>query len=268
MPFLRPRRRNAGLPFPAVLTAMLMTTSPSFAEDGSTSAAGGLSADERMRLEAVIHDYLMENPEVILDAVQKLERRRQAEAEERKRRAITERADELYDDPRAPVHGPDDASVTMVEFFDYQCGYCKKILPSVLKIIEDDMDLKIVFKELPILGPMSKVASKAALAAKRQDEYLEFHGTVMAMRGQLTEDRLFDAAASVGLDVEQLKEDMQDPEIDAYLQSNQELAKAIGITGTPALIIGGQLIPGAISYDQMVDLIEMARQDETARQDG
>jgi protein-disulfide isomerase len=229
--------------------------------------AEGFSELERTEIERLVRDYILNNPEIILQAVNRLQARQEAEEKARRQAALAQNADKLYADPRAPAHGPDGASVALVEFFDYQCGYCKRILPDMVKLAETRDDLRIVFKEFPILGPMSEVAARAALAADKQGAYFAYHRAIMGLRGELTEQRLYDEAAALGLDVARLKTDMADPAIAAYLESNRQLAQELGVTGTPALIVGDQLIPGAVSYEQMVQLIE-AEEARRAANDG
>ncbi|MEQ8604577.1 MAG: DsbA family protein [Marivibrio sp.] len=262
MPLRRPLPRLFGA------LALVATLAAPAAGPAVAQQPGGLSDAERTEIETLVRDYILNNPEIILEAVNRLQARQEAEEQARRQAALAQNADKLYADPRAPTHGPGDASITLVEFFDYQCGYCKQILPDMVKLAESREDLKIVFKEFPILGPMSEVAARAALAAERQGAYFAYHRAVMGMRGQLTEQKLYDEAAALGLDVERLKADMGDPDIAAYLESNRQLAQQIGVTGTPALIVGDALIPGAISYERMVQLIEAEEARREAEKDG
>ena len=142
----------------------------------------------------------------------------------------------MFEDPLAPTNGVTDADVTLVEFFDYQCGYCKKIFPDIVAVMENDKKLRVVFKELPILGPASIVAARGAMAAHKQGKYMAYHQAVMDLRGKLSEDRILQAAAEVGLDMAQLAKDMADPAIDEYLRANLQLAEEVGVTGTPAML--------------------------------
>jgi len=251
MPLRRPLARLFGALALFATLAVAPAVAPAVAQQ-----SGGLSDAERTEIETLVRDYILNNPEIILEAVNRLQARQEAEQQARRQAALQRNADKLYADPRAPTHGPDAADVTLVEFFDYQCGYCKQILPDMVKLAETREDLRIVFKEFPILGPMSEVAARAALAADKQGAYFAYHRAIMGMRGQLTDQKLFDEAAALGLDVERLKADMEDPEIAAYLDSNRQLAQQLGVTGTPALIVGDAVIPGAISYERMVQLIE------------
>ena len=188
----------------------------------------------------------IENPEVIEEAIQILRARRQAEEENRAKQALSQNGDALRHHPMTPVSGNVDGDVTVVEFFDYQCGYCKRSLASMVELLRSDKNVRVVWKELPILGPASCIAARAAMASKKQAKYLDFHIALMGERGRLSEGKIMEAAKRVGLNLEKLREDMKDPAIDAYLDETQQLANALGIRGTPAFVIGDTLVPGAI----------------------
>lgn len=228
---------------------------------GSTSAIAEDTApalDEKA-VRQIVRDYLQENPEVIIEALREFERR-----EEEARIAAQAEAMEKYvwvleNDPAAPDNGVEDGDVTLVEFFDYQCGYCKRLFPSLVDIMENDQDLRVVFKELPILGPASTFAARAALASQKQNKYMEFHTALMDVRGQLSEAVIMTAAREVGLDTDQLVKDMQDPGIQQHLDRNRQIAEAIGVTGTPAMVVGNQLIPGALDKEGLKQIIESVR---------
>ena len=158
----------------------------------------------------------------------------------------------------SPVSGNPKGDVTLVEFFDYQCGYCKRSLKPVKDLLETDRQLRIVWKEFPILGPVSRFAARAAMASEKQGRYLEFHVAVMGSRGKLTEDRVMDIAGSVGLDVQRLRREMDDPAIEEYLDETIRLARVLGIEGTPAFVIGDTLVPGAVGGARLKELIARA----------
>jgi len=149
--------------------------------------------------------------------------------------------------------------VTLVEFFDYQCGYCKAVHADVRRLLDTDGKVRLVYKEFPILGPASVTASRAALAAQRQGKYDALHVALMENRGQLDDDKIYRIAGSVGLNVDQLKKDMQAPEINDVLQRNLRLASELNIRGTPAFVVGDQIIPGAVSLDKLKELIAAGR---------
>ncbi|MCH7957286.1 MAG: DsbA family protein [Proteobacteria bacterium] len=177
---------------------------------------------------------------------------------------IVARQDELLNDPASPVGGNPDGDVTLVEFFDYQCPYCKTIFPSIQALLAEDRNLRYVFKEFPILGRASVFAARAALAARRQGKYLEFHTALMSARGKLTETRVMRLAEKVGLDVDRLRRDMADGTVDAMIRRNLELADGLGIFSTPVFIIGDTQIPGAVEIDTLKVLIARARQRGTS----
>lgn len=215
---------------------------------------------EKEALNEAIRSYLLEHPEVIIEALEKFEDRERLAKENASTAALNERKDDLYNHPMTPISGNPKGDVTIVEFFDYQCGYCKRTMQTVLDLQKEDPKIRVVWKELPILGPASEFASRAAMAAKKQDKYIEFHVAVMGARGQLTPESVMKHAADVGLDVDKLKRDMMAPEIGKYLRDTLQLAQQLGINGTPGFVIGGKLVPGAIGMEQMKDLIEQARQ--------
>ena len=159
----------------------------------------------------------------------------------------------------SPVSGNPKGDVTLVEFFDYQCGYCKQSLKPVRDLLETDRQLRVVWKEFPILGPVSRFAARVAMASKKQGRYLEFHGAVMGSRGKLTEDRVMAIAGSVGLDIQRLRRDMEDPAIENYLDETIRLARVLGIRGTPAFVIGDTLVPGVVGGARLKEFIAKAR---------
>ena len=169
--------------------------------------------------------------------------------------------DELFKDPTSPVGGNPNGDVTIVEFFDYQCGYCKVVFPRIEKLLIDDSNLRFVFKEMPILGPNSVFAARAALAARMQGEkqYVAFHKVMMASRGSLNKASVFRFATDAGLDLERLKGDMEDDNINDMIRRNLKLADALSINGTPAFVIGDTIVRGAVDLLKLKILVERAR---------
>ncbi len=213
----------------------------------------------REAIEEIVRDYILANPEVLVDAMAVL-RQREEQAEARQaQQAIQSNYDAIARSDDDPFAGNPDGDVVVVEFFDYRCPYCKRVIDPLMKAVEDDGNVRLVFKEYPILGPESVAAARAALAAKRQDKYMDFHLALMKTEGRLNEDNLIRIAESVGLDIDQLRDDMESPEIEETIASNYELSDSLGIRGTPAFIIGRELIPGAISIDEMKRRIADAR---------
>ncbi len=214
----------------------------------------------RAEIEAIVHEYLLAHPEVIIEALELYDARQAQYEAEMRAQAVAALGDEIFARPGSPVIGNPEGDVTLVEFFDYQCGYCKRMEPARAQLLAEDDGLRMVMKEFPILGPASVVAARAALAAEMQGRYEDFHAALMNIQGQLSEQMIFDTAAAVGLDVERLREDMQSPEVAAELRANMDLAQALGINGTPAFVINGQVVPGAVGYDRLKAEIEAERE--------
>jgi protein-disulfide isomerase len=224
----------------------------------NASAQRALSEPERDEFGERVRDYLLKNPEVIMEALQVLEERRRAAEAEALQATLEARRDDLLRDPDAPVGGNPAGDVTLVEFFDYNCPYCRRVAPTVSRLIEDDPDLRVVYKEIPILGPDSQFAARAALAARNQERYVPFHEALM-QAPKVDESNVMEIARRVGLDVERLELDMADPAIDAAIARNLELANALGITGTPSFVIGDRVVPGAVDRATLETLIGQAR---------
>jgi len=231
------------------------------AESAQSSASQAMAPEQKAVFEALIREYILDHPDVVVESIQRWQERQKAESEERARAALAEHRDLLENSPAAPVAGNVEGDVTIVEFFDYRCGYCKRVFPAIQKLIETDGNIRYVFKEFPILGPESKVASQAAQAVwfSDPDRYLDFHAALMGTRGALNEDRVLDIADKVGLDRDTVKKGMDDPRVAETLASNLGLGRALGINGTPAFVIGGQLVPGAIDLNAMKELVAEVR---------
>ena len=209
---------------------------------------------DRDAVRKIVREYLLEHPEVIEEAIRGLRAK-----QTRVRAALREHGTALRSHPMSPVSGNPKGDVTLVEFFDYQCGYCKRALKPVKELLATDRQLRIVWKEFPILGPASRFAARAAMAARKQGRYLEFHLAVMGSQGRLTEAGVMGIARSIGLDADRLRTDMEDPAIDKYLDETARLARALGIGGTPAFVIGDALVPGAVDGARLKQLIAKAR---------
>ena len=227
-----------------------------------SQAQASFTDPERRAIERMIRDYIMNNPEVILESVQRKNAREQTANREKQRQVLADLRPGLERDPGSHVGGNPDGDVAVVEFFDYRCTYCKRFLPNLVELLRRDTNVRIVFKEYPILGPDSVRASRAALAARMQnrDLYMPFHNALMESRGTFSERRVLDIANDVGLDPDRLKRDMSSPEIEAIISRNHEQAGALGIRGTPAFVIGDRVIPGYVNGEQLAALIEEARE--------
>ncbi|GAB5389191.1 MAG: DsbA family protein [Alphaproteobacteria bacterium] len=246
------------------LSLGLMATAPATLADDAPKAPAAAEVElqplTKSDIETIIRDYLMENPEIVMDAAAAYRVKQEQERAEAAKAALTSESAAIYEDPLSPAIGPDDADVTVVEFFDYNCGYCKRILPDMVKLTENDPKVRIIFKEMPILGPTSIDAAKAALAAQKQGKYFEMHAALMENREGFAQERINQIASDLGLDVEQLQADMQSAEFTAYFDRVRELAGKLGVTGTPALIVGEEIAPGAIPYDRLKEMVATARE--------
>jgi protein-disulfide isomerase len=208
---------------------------------------------------AKVRAYILAHPEVIMEAVQELRQRQEAAQAEAAKAAIAAHRDDIFRDPASPVAGNPVGDVTLVEFFDYNCPYCRKVAPDLWALPGADPGLRLVFKEFAILGPTSEFAARVALAAQKQGKYLPVHQALMRAEQPLTEDKVFRAAAGAGADLARLKRDMADPSVDAEIARTRELAETLGITGTPGFVVGDALIPGAVERDALQAAIAEAR---------
>jgi len=227
--------------------AIALLSLPAAAQHNGAHAKANVSANktsvQRTATEQVVRDYLMAHPEVIREALTALEKREAAAEAAAKRRALADHRDELMADPSSPVLGNPDGDVTVVEFFDYRCGYCRRVAPAVEALLKKDDKVRLVLKELPILGRDSWLAAKAALAAQKQGRYGELHAALM--KAESIDAASIDAlAAGMGFDMEKFRADFEKGE-PGTLERNHRLASTLGIDGTPAFVVGDRLIPGA-----------------------
>ena len=213
------------------------------------------TAEQKTALDKAIHDYLMANPQVIMESVEQYRQNQETMDAKAFAEKIKQRHDDIYNDAASPVAGNKKGDVTLVEFFDYNCGYCKQAFRDVQKIMDEDKNLRIVFKEFPILSESSHTAARYALAANRQGKYLEFHTTLMTQSGPLSETRLESVAKDLGMDVKKLKEDAASPTIRAEIEKNLELGREVGIAGTPAFVIGDDALRGHYGLDALRKII-------------
>lgn len=215
----------------------------------------------RQDVEHIVREFIINNPEVILDSVEAYGNAQQASRNEDRQKAVEEHLDWLEKNDTLPVAGNPNGDVTIVEFFDYNCGYCKRALSDVMTIIEEDKGVRLVFIEMPILGRTSELAARWAMAAREQDRYLEFHIALMKHNGPLTEGALQSIAENIGLDVEKMRADADSEAVSSMIAEKTSKASQIGITGTPAFVIGGQLYGGYIGLEAMRQAVAEARKD-------
>jgi protein-disulfide isomerase len=246
--------RLAGTVARACLTVGIALMAAALAR-AEPAAAADLTVEQ---IEKIVRDYLLREPKVVFEALQELQRQEAEATAARQKAAIAANQKKLLDDPLTPVGGNPDGDVTLVEFFDYRCTYCRRVVSSVRELLDEDGDLRVVFKDMPVLGPDSVRAARAALASRKQDGYVPFHFALMAS-DDLSPAGIRAAAKSVGLDPDRLEADMDAPEVNAVIEANYALAHELGIEGTPAFVIGDQLIPGAVEKARLEHLIDEAR---------
>ena len=223
------------------------------------AAAGDFTPDQKKQIEAIVGDYLKNHPDVLIDAIQAADDKLKAEAKDKAQKALADHHREVFDDPQSPIAGNPQGNVTLVEFFDYRCPYCKEVEPGLEKLVAEDRQLRFIYKEFPVLGPDSEIAARVALAARKQGKYDAFHRAMMNTTGHIDEAVIYKVAASAGLDVDKAKEDMKSPDIDKELKANIELGNLLDIGGTPAFVVGDTIVPGAISAADLKQLIATAR---------
>jgi protein-disulfide isomerase len=231
------------------------------AQEQSRPALTEMSESEREILRTEIRAYLLENPEVLMEAIQILEARREANKLQVDSNLIAQHRDAIFNDGVSFVGGNPDGDVTLVEFSDYRCGYCKRAHPDVQALVESDPNLRLVVKEFPILGPDSTATGRMALAALRLDSsrYEALNDALMTFDGQLTEVVAYQVAAHVGYDIAALKEAAADPEVDAQIAANYGLARTLGLEGTPSFIIGDRIIRGYLPLEALREAVAEAR---------
>jgi len=225
--------------------------------------AAEFSAPQRGEIESIVREYLIAHPEVLQEAMAELEKRQAAAESEKHKDAVKQHAQALFSSPRQVVLGNPQGNVTFVEFFDYNCGYCKRAMDDMMVLLKEDPKLKVVLKEFPVLGPGSVEAAQVAVAVHMQDKsgkkYLEFHQRLLTGRGQADRARALAVAKEIGLNVAQIEKDMAGAEVKATLQENFKLAEALGLNGTPSYVIGDQVIVGAVGLPSLRQGVNTAR---------
>ncbi len=214
--------------------------------------------EQKAELEKFVKDFIMENPQVLLDSVEKHRTDMEAEAAKQAQATIIENKDWLTE-ASAPSAGNPKGDITIVEFFDYNCGYCVKALPDLQALLKADPNVRIVFRELSILGPTSRTAAQWALAAHNQGKYFDFHVAVMNHKGPKEASELEKIAQSIGLDVEKMKKDIAGGEIDKTLDKTAEMSHKIGVNGTPAFVVGTTLVPGYVGEEGLKTILKQER---------
>jgi protein-disulfide isomerase len=241
----------------AAFAALLALSAPRIA------SADEFSTPQRGEIERIVRDYLVAHPEVLQEAMVELDKRQTAAEADKHKAAVKDNAQALYSSPRQVVLGNPQGNVTFVEFFDYNCGYCKRAMSDMLTLLKDDPKLKVVLKEFPVLGPGSVEAARVAVAVRMQDKsgqkYLEFHQKLLGGRGQADQAHALAAAKDVGMDMARINKDMNSPEVKTTLEENLKLAEALGLNGTPSYVIGSDVVVGAVGLPALEEKINTAR---------
>jgi protein-disulfide isomerase len=237
----------------AVLAASLTLCAPARAE---------LPSAQKAEIEKIVHDYLLANPEVIRDAIDELDRRQKLAEADSRRKVVGEKGAQLFNSVNQAVIGNPSGDVTLVEFFDYNCGYCKRALADVAKLVEGDPKLRVVLKDFPVLGSGSTEAAEIATALRLQfkaDKFYEFHKKLLATRGAIGKAQALAVAKELGADTAKLEKDAKSQQVHAALKESMELADGLNLSGTPSWVLGSDVIVGAVGYQQLKSKIDNTR---------
>ncbi|MDR3448470.1 MAG: DsbA family protein [Alphaproteobacteria bacterium] len=246
----------------AIFAAAFFALAPAFAhaQQAAAPVATSFTPAQKAEIQSIIKSYLTtEHPEVMAEGLQNLQKKEQDDSETKSKEAIAALRDKVFHDPATPVSGNPKGDVTVVEFFDYQCGYCKMSEPGLEALLKQDKNVRVVYKEFPILGAASVEASHASLASIKQGKYQEFHDALMGKKDHLTSDLIYSTAKSVGIDVDRLKKDMASADVQAQVDASLKLGQDIGVRGTPMFIINDTIFPGAMQGDQLKQAVDDAR---------
>ena len=243
----------------ALLGAAVLSALAAAAAPPGPALAQGFSETQRAEIVGILRDALRSDPSILREALEGLEAADRREREGASRAAIAAHAEALFRDPADPAIGNPRGAVTVVEFFDPRCGYCKRMRPVVEELLRRQRDVRWVMKDLPILGPTSVLASRALLASQRQGKYAELHDALLKLREEPAEPVLRREAERAGLDWARLKRDMEDPSVQRRIEANTQLAQTLQIQGTPAMVVGETLVPGAVDLASLERLVAEAR---------
>jgi len=242
----------------AATAAALLMLAPA-----SPAAAQEFSATQKSEIERIVKEYIVSHPEVLQEAIAELDKCQAAADTEKAKAAVASNAETIFNSSRQVVLGNANGDVTLVEFFDYNCGFCKRAMADMLDLLKNDPKLKIVLKEFPVLGPGSVEAAKVAVAVRMQDrtgkKYLDFHQKLLGGRGQADKARALAVAKEVGMDMARLDKDMAGDEIKVSLEESLKLAETLGLNGTPSYIVGTDVVIGAVGLDALRSKVALAR---------
>ncbi|ODT13764.1 MAG: disulfide bond formation protein DsbA [Kaistia sp. SCN 65-12] len=224
--------------------------------------AAEFSETQRSEIGAVVKEYLMQHPEVIRDALQELQRKQEVAEAEARRDGVAKYADQLFNSKRHVVLGNPEGDVTLVEFFDYNCGYCKRAHADMERLLDEDKGLRVILKEFPVLGQGSEEAAQVAVVVNKiaPDKYRAFFDELLMSRGSVDGARALAVAADLGLDKAAIQAQLKDPEVGATINESYALAQALGINGTPSYVLQNDVVVGAVGYDTLKEKIKSVRE--------
>ncbi|MGJ5041275.1 DsbA family protein [Bradyrhizobium sp. SZCCHNRI3052] len=240
---------------PAMLLALSLCGVPQLA------SAESFSDSQRGEIETIVRNYLIAHPEVLEEAMAELQKRQTAAEAAKHEASVSKNAETIFNSPRGVVLGNKDGDVTFVEFFDYNCGYCKRAMADMMELMKSDPKLKVVLKEFPVLSQGSVEAAQVAVAVRIQapQKYLDFHQKLLGGRGQADKAHALAVAKDLGLDMARVEKDMASPEAKATIEENFKLAEEMGMNGTPSYVIGKQVVIGAVGVEGLREKISAAR---------
>lgn len=239
----------------AALPAVLLAASP----------AAAFTDEKKKELHGIIREYIIQNPEVLQEAISVLESRQMVADAAQRSKGVAQMKELLVSSPRGVVVGNPKGDVTLVEFFDYNCGYCKKALSDLQDLVKQDPNLRVVLKEFPVLGPGSVEAAQVAVAVRMvaPEKYMAFHQALLGARGQADRAKALAAAKEVGIDTALLQKQATSPELNATLDESMKIAEALNLNGTPSYVVGEQVVVGAVGFDKLKSAIADARKANT-----
>jgi protein-disulfide isomerase len=243
--------------------SLLLTLAPT-SSLAQTGVESGFTEEQKAELQTLFRQFINDNPVLMMESV----RNYQMDQEKKEAQTAQESLKEylpIFASKDLPMMGNSDGDVTIVEFFDYNCGYCKKAFSDIMKLVEKDKNVRVVLQDLPILSPTSQKMAELSLAAQKQGKYFEMHKALMEYRGSQSDEAFLKLAEDIGLDVEQLKKDAASAEVQASIAEIRKISQALGVRGTPGFIIGNQIYPGYIGETALEDAIKQAREDAKAK---
>ena len=215
---------------------------------------------DEARVKELVYEAIRENPDIVMEALAALQDRQAATDATNASDFLAAERNVIERDPNAPVLGNPEGDVTVVEFFDYNCPYCRRAAPEVDALIAKDRNIRLVYREWPILGEGSVFAARAALASRKQGKYAEFHAAMMGLQGRAEEESVLRVAAEIGLDIDRLRQDMTAPAIEEHIATSMRLTRGLGFQGTPSFVIGDGLVPGFVERSQLEEFVARARE--------